>query len=174
MSDVALVEAQLGRTPRTSWRVARRCPYDRPAVIANAPRSLDETPFPTLFWLTCPHLVRELGSIESSGGVTAWAELVEGDAHLRFEVLAADQQYRAARQMEGLGDDPCGDVGVAGQKDPCATKCLHAHAAAYLAGIPDPAGAEALRDVALQCDSDECAQLLLRCGSGSEGEGVDG
>jgi hypothetical protein len=174
MSDVALVEAQLGRAPKVDWRIAKRCSHDRPVVIVNAPRSRDGSPFPTLFWLTCPHLVREMSAAESDRGTIAWAERVVADDHLRFEVLAADQQYRAAREMEGLGDDPCGDVGIAGQKDPCATKCLHAHAATYLAGIPDPAGREALADIALECDTDECADLLLRYESGVDGEGADG
>jgi hypothetical protein len=160
-----MVAAQLGREPKARFRVASRCSYGHPTVIANAPRCEDGTPFPTLYWLTCPHLVEAVSACESAGAAERWMERIRSDAHLRFEVLASDQQYRAAREMEGRGDDPCAGVGIAGQDDPCATKCLHAHVATYLAGIPDPLGRRTLDSVRLECESDRCCVLLAQCQS---------
>jgi hypothetical protein len=40
-----------------------------PQVIACSPLR-DGKPFPTTFWLTCPHLVRLCGVLESEGAVT--------------------------------------------------------------------------------------------------------
>ena len=52
--DVAAVAAQLGREPRGLRAVAHRCPCGLPDVVETAPRLPDGTPFPTLYYLTCP------------------------------------------------------------------------------------------------------------------------
>ncbi|GAB4278145.1 MAG: DUF501 domain-containing protein [Coriobacteriia bacterium] len=165
--DAATVEAQIGRTPAASWRVAARCSKGHPTVIANSPRRDDGSPFPTLYWLTCPHLCEQVSKLESSGATDSWAKRVESDPHLAFELLAADQQYRAAREIEGMGDDPCSDVGIAGQRDPRATKCLHAHVATFLAGIPDPIGRDTVASVEPECRHDLC-KALLECDTGPQ------
>ncbi len=81
----------------------------------------------------------------------------------------ADQQYRALRAAEGEGDDPCTGVGIAGQADACATKCLHAHVSAYLAGVDDPVGAELLA-----CGGRTVTTIAVRASSpqGSRGSSV--
>lgn len=160
--DTRIVAAQLGREPEVEWRVAQRCSHGHPAVIANLPTARDGSPFPTLYWLTCPYLAEEIDSSESNGGLQAWNERVREDAHFRFEILAADQQYRAAREIEGAGEDPCKDVGIAGQADPFAMKCLHARVATALAGIPDPVGRAVLDGASHECTDDTCARLLVR------------
>ena len=53
-SDVAAVAAQLGREPRGLRAVAHRCPCGLPDVVETAPRLPDGSPFPTLYYLTCP------------------------------------------------------------------------------------------------------------------------
>ena len=52
--DAAVVAAQLGRAPRGLRAVAHRCPCGLPDVVETAPRLPDGTPFPTLYYLTCP------------------------------------------------------------------------------------------------------------------------
>ena len=56
MNDREIVERQLGRPPRAFRRAAVRCPFGLPAVTEQAPFDAARTPFPTQFWLTCPHL----------------------------------------------------------------------------------------------------------------------
>ena len=52
--DAAVIAAQLGRLPRGLLAVAHRCPCGLPDVAETAPRLPDGSPFPTLYYLTCP------------------------------------------------------------------------------------------------------------------------
>lgn len=159
-ADAVMVELQLGRAPRGEWRVAVRCRYDFPQVIATAPQLVDGSPFPTLHWLTCPFLVEAIDGLESAGGADEWAERLASDPSFAERMLAADAHYRALRTAEGRGcADLCAGVGVAGQQDPLATKCLHAHLAARLAGIDDPVGESLLETVGDACEDSRCGSL---------------
>jgi hypothetical protein len=134
-------------------------------VIAVAPRLDDGTRFPTTFWLTCPLLVTEAHSLESSGTHLEWARRAQAEPELGAALLASAEAYRAARLAEGSGIDPCPDVGVAGQRDPLQVKCLHARVAAHLAGIPDPIGEAIVRAIgprARTCDGACCAGAAVR------------
>jgi hypothetical protein len=111
-------------------------------VIAVAPRLEDGSRFPTTFWLTCPRLIEAVGALESAGEGAAFAARAATDACFAAALTAADADYRAERLAIGDGDDPCTGVGVAGQRDPLAVKCLHARLAAHLAGVADPIGSE--------------------------------
>jgi len=111
-----------------------------PTAIAVAPRLDGGTPFPTTFWLTCPYLVAAVHDLESAGEHRDWAERATSDPDLAARLQRADVIYREARLSEGGGFDPCASVGVAGQADPLAVKCLHARVAAALAGIADRVG----------------------------------
>lgn len=158
LDDDFIVEAQIGRPPRGTWVVAARCPTGRPAVIQTAPVLDSGEPFPTLYWLTCPWLLRLVSAEESAGGASRWAENVACDPELQARVLMADSEYRARRVLAGGGGDPCRG-GIAGQRGPGATKCLHAHAAAFLAGIADPIGEGVLASIERWCPDDLCAPL---------------
>ena len=65
--DRAVVEAQLGRPPRAIREVVHRCTCGLVDVIETNPRLPDGTPFPTLFYLTCPRASKEIGRLEASG-----------------------------------------------------------------------------------------------------------
>jgi uncharacterized protein len=124
--DRALVERQLGRPPRAFARVSVRCPFGRPAVTEQAPYDAAGEPFPTTFWLTCPHLVAAVSRLEAAGGVERWSRAAAGDAHLRESVERAHDEQRALR--------PELDVGVGGARAGAGSlKCLHAHVAFALA-----------------------------------------
>src|SRR5262249_24861347 len=66
-TDLAAVEAQLDRTPRGVRRIVHLCPCGNPDVVETAPRLPDGTPFPTLFYLTCPKAASAIGTLEASG-----------------------------------------------------------------------------------------------------------
>lgn len=136
--------------------MAARCPAGRPAVIQTAPVLDTGEPFPTLYWLTCPWLLRLVSAEESAGGASRWSEAISCDPELQTRVLAADAEYRARRVLAGAGGDPC-TGGIAGQRGPGATKCLHAHVAAFLAGIADPIGEGVLESIERWCVGDLCA-----------------
>lgn len=158
MDDGRAVARQLGREPRGTWRVAQRCGFGWPTVIVTSPVLEDGAPFPTLYYLTCPHLAGAIAALESAGAAEAWADRLAADPDAAARLRAADEAYRAARAAEGGGIDPTPHVGIAGQRDPLGTKCLHAHVAAFLAGIDDPVGEGVLALVERECADDRCAR----------------
>jgi uncharacterized protein len=159
-ADRAVVTAQLGR--ETAWRMVGcgALLLRVPQVISTPPLVEDGTPFPTLHWLTCPWLTERVNATESAGGVAQWAGRLAADPGLAERVLQADAHYRKDRAAASpSGADPCPDVGIAGQRDPLATKCLHSHVAAALAGIDDPVGVEVLDALGTACPDGRCADL---------------
>lgn len=160
LSATAVVAAQLGRAPRGDWWVETRCRFGFVQVIGTPPVLGDGTPFPTLYWLTCPWLVASVGMAESGGAVGAWTSRLASDASICRRLRRADECYRARRASAGDGADPCASVGIAGQRDLTATKCLHAHVAAALAGIDDPIGIKTLGEFGPACPDGRCASLV--------------
>src|SRR5260370_42504027 len=56
-ADLTAITRQLGRVPRGLLGVAHRCPRGLPDGVQTAPRLPGGTPFPTLYYLTCPRAV---------------------------------------------------------------------------------------------------------------------
>jgi len=154
--DADTVWFQLGRPPREPWRVARRCSYGFPTVIATPSRLATGEPFPTTYYLTCPHLVQAISTLESAGEVERWASRLAAEPALAARMQAADAAYRNARATMSEGGDACAGVGIAGQRDARATKCLHAHVAASLAGIDDPVGHGVMATLEPECPDRRC------------------
>ena len=123
--DLAVVERQLGRAPRAFRRVAVRCPFGLPAVTEQRPFDDDGEPFPTQFWLTCPHLVAQISRLEAGGGRRAL------DARRPRTTpscaRASRRPRRAARAAAGASRRDRGSSRTG------SLKCLHAHAAFALA-----------------------------------------
>ena len=159
-ADVALVAEQLGRPPRKPWRVAARCSFGRPTTIVSPSLLSDGTPFPTYAWLTCPHLVQHVGTLESSGATSRYVERATRERSLESSLFALDARIRVLRAVESGGVDACQDVGVGGQRDPLGVKCLHVHVALALLGEDDVIGTEVLATMARECEDDRCAGLL--------------
>ncbi len=133
-------------------------------VIAVAPRLGTGAPFPTALWLTCPKLAALVSDRESAGATAWWSARLRSDPLSAERAGRADHAYRVFRASLGDEDDPCGDVGVAGQSDPLAVKCLHARVAAALCGIDDPAGKGLLLELEgawgdSACDEVRCTVL---------------
>jgi uncharacterized protein len=159
-TDATLVSEQIGRTPRGPWRVGARCSFDHPTVIVSPSKLADGTPFPTYAWLTCPHLVEQVGAAESAGDVSAFAARVAAEPALREALIALDRRVRDLRTAESGGEDTCPGVGIGGQRDPLGVKCLHVHVALALLGEADPIGTELLGfAMSRECDDDRCAGL---------------
>lgn len=138
MDDRAVVERQLGRPTRAFRRVVRRCPFGLPAVTEQAPYDAAGEPFPTTYYLTCPHVVAAVSRLEAAGGVERWSELASRDERLAESLArATEEQRRIRRELAGgeTGTDGGAslDVGIGGSRNPPQLKCLHAHAAFALA-----------------------------------------
>jgi hypothetical protein len=135
MTDEAAVERQLGRPPRAVRRVAHRCPCGLPDVVETAPRLSDGTPFPTLYYLTCPRAVAAVSRLEAAGAMREMQQRLASDAVLRRAYLAANRDYLARRdeaaRAAGVEPLPPGTQSAGGMPD--RVKCLHALAAHELA-----------------------------------------
>lgn len=138
--DNATVRAQLGRRPRGLRGAAHRCPCGLPDVVETAPRLPDGTPFPTLYYLTCPRACSAVGRLEAAGVMADMNRRLSEDPELRTAHEAAHRDYLARRDAI----DPLhGEPGVGGM--PARVKCLHTLVAHELA-VPgsNPLGREAL------------------------------
>lgn len=139
--DVDAVRAQIGRRPRGLRGVAHRCPCGRPDVVETAPRLEDGTPFPTLYYATCPRLTSRIGTLEADGLMREQTERLGTDPAFADAYARAHVGYLAARDaIEPLGTD----VSAGGMPD--RVKCLHVHVAHTLAcgDGANPAGDDAL------------------------------
>lgn len=139
MDDTAVIAAQLGREPRAFLRVASRCPFGFPAVTEQNPYDKNGKPFPTGFYLTCPHLVSSVARLEAAGGVERWSEAVRNSHRLAWSLRRANRKQRRRRKhlarslrpfIDG-GASLASGIGGAGNRD--RLKCLHAHVAFALA-----------------------------------------
>jgi uncharacterized protein len=145
--DEAVVAAQLGRAPRSLRAVAHRCPCGLPDVVETAPRLAGGTPFPTLYYLTCPRAVAAVSRLEATGFMRELAGRLAHDSALRAAYLAAHRDYLARREAAaaaaGVTPLPAGTQSAGGM--PTRVKCLHALVAHELA-VPgaNPVGRLAL------------------------------
>ena len=139
--DRTAVGLQLGRTPRAMRSVAHRCDCGLPDVVETAPRLPDGSPFPTLYYLTCPRAASAIGTLESSGLMREMTARLADDPDLaaRYEAAAAD--YVARRDAHEVLEGVPAQGGM-----PVRVKCLHvlvAHSLAVGEGV-NPFGDEAL------------------------------
>ena len=142
-ADRDAVAAQLGRPPRAIRAVAHRCPCGNPDVIETSPRLPDGTPFPTLYYLTCPRAAAAIGTLESSGLMREMTDRLRTDPDLAARYQAAHEAYLARREQIGHVEEIDG-ISAGGM--PNRVKCLHVlvgHSLAAGRGV-NPLGDEAL------------------------------
>jgi hypothetical protein len=146
--DLAVIAAQLGRRPRGVLAIAHRCPCGLPDVVETAPRLPDGTPFPTLFYLTCPRAAAAMSRLEAAGVMRQMNAQLRSDTGLAARYAGAHEDYlsrrAAAAARAGVEPLPPGTQSAGGMPD--RVKCLHALAAHALA-VPgvNPLGEEAVQ-----------------------------
>jgi exopolyphosphatase/guanosine-5'-triphosphate,3'-diphosphate pyrophosphatase len=158
-----VVERQLGRPPRGLASVAALCPHGCPAVVETTPYLEDGTPFPTLFYLTCPSAVARVSTVEEEGGVEQFRAWVRADTGVEGAFRRLTSLYKARRRelyesrrgsaQDGVGEgaepgaggfdpEPDGlprdglrvlEAGIGGPVEPKRASCLHAYSGAVLA-----------------------------------------
>ncbi|PSK98342.1 hypothetical protein CLV63_10513 [Murinocardiopsis flavida] len=146
-ADAVAVERQLGRPPRGVRGVAHRCPCGNPDVVRTAPRLPDGTPFPTLYYLTCPRAASAIGTLEADGVMRTMQARLAEDPELRAVYERAHASYRAERDDLARADgvDPLPATTQTAGGMPERVKCLHALVAHELAAPGgNPFGREAL------------------------------
>jgi len=139
MDDAAVVAAQIGRPLRSPADVVVRCHLDLPIVTRVPPLLDDGTPFPTLYWLSCPLASRRIGRVESAGGVQAMERRSQAVAEFGEALDAAHARYGSERDaLVPAGTEPRPSGGVGGART--GVKCLHAHYADHAVGNQNPVG----------------------------------
>ncbi len=153
LSDRAVIAAQIGRRPRGLIGIPARCSYGYPQVVRVFP-IVDGRPFPTLFWLTCPHLVKEVDRLEADGWIGRLERRIAEDERLGAGIERAHERYveersaalpdeeRRTIESRGLASGLLGGIG--GIADRRRLKCLHLHVAHALAG-ENPVGGIVLK-----------------------------
>ena len=161
--DAEMLKRQLGRTPRGVVGVVVRaggCNSNiigqgegEPVVILNYPlqhcQSCEErlVPFPTLYWLTCPRLSRELADMERNGAIEAFQNEIVCNSDLEHAIAKDHRDYIEKRW--NLLTKPDRDLvsssptlletlrtrGIGGISNFMMVKCLHLHYAHHLAMI---------------------------------------
>ncbi len=134
-----VVALQIGRPPRSDSTVESRCHLGLPVVVKTPPILEDGTPFPTLYWLTCPLAVKRISRVEAAGGVKRMDARSAHDEDFARRLEAAHHRYAARRDSDLLPTarhKPSG--GVAGSRK--GVKCLHAHYADHRTGNDNPVG----------------------------------
>jgi uncharacterized protein len=169
VDERAIVARQLGRSPRAFGRVVVRCPFGLPAVTEQTPYDVHGEPFPTTYYVTCPHLVASIARLEASGGVERWSEAASADAALGKSLARASEEQRRIRR--GLAGDDRGsdegaslELGIGGSRRPQHLKCLHAHVAFALAHPRYELGERILADVEQPWPADRCCSDGFREG----------
>lgn len=132
-ADLEAIAAQLGRPPRGTRCVAHRCPCGRPDVVQTNPRLPDGTPFPTLYYLTCPRATVAVSTLESAGAMRQMNARLAGDPELAARYAAAHEAYLAQREaIESVPEL----AGISAGGMPTRVKCLHVHLGQALASGP--------------------------------------
>jgi hypothetical protein len=143
-ADLAVIENQLGRTPRDVHAISYRCPCGKPAVVETPPRLSNGEPFPTFYYATCPRLTAAISTLETTGMMGEMNERLETDLVLAGEYAAAHDDYIAARSVLQMDVPEVENVSAGGM--PNRVKCLHsliAHSLSAGRGV-NPLGDEAL------------------------------
>ena len=121
--------------------VAHRCDCGLPDVVETKPRLADGSPFPTLYYLTCPRLASAIGTLEADGLMRQMTDRLGTDPELAARYQAAADDYVARRDCHEVLEGVPAQGGM-----PVRVKCLHvlvAHSLAVGPGV-NPFGDEAL------------------------------
>jgi hypothetical protein len=142
-ADLAAVARQLGREPRGVRAVAHRCSCGDPDVVETEPRLPDGTPFPTMYYLTCPRAAGLIGTLEAGGTMREMQDRLATDPELAAAYRGAHEDYVARREAIAHVEEI---AGITAGGMPSRVKCLHVlvgHALAAGPGV-NPFGDEAL------------------------------
>jgi hypothetical protein len=116
-------------------------------VVETAPRLPDGTPFPTLYYLTCPRATAAVSRLEAAGMMREMTQRIAAEPGLQQTHRAAHERYVARRdeaaRAAGVEPLPPGAPSAGGMPD--RVKCLHA-LVAYELAVPgaSPLGHEAV------------------------------
>lgn len=175
---LGVITEQLGREPRGVLGVQTFCEYGFPQVIVNRPVSASELEieiFPTLYWLTCPYLRKEIAWLEGEGLIAQFEQRILEEPEFAALVEKNHQDYAKRRlslvpkkvQERLKVEYPdrfqvLATSGVGGSRSLQGVKCLHTHAADFLAQGENVMGAETIKRLnkPLSCSNGQCKEFV--------------
>lgn len=121
--------------------IAHLCSCGLPDVVETCPRLEDGTPFPTLYYLTCPRAASAIGRLEASGLMRDMSERLAVEPELAEGHRLAHEEYLRRRDVLDVLPKRVSAGGM-----PNRVKCLHVLVGYALAAGPGviPLGDEAL------------------------------
>ncbi len=128
-NEKQVVEVQLKRNLRSDIEVVAKCHFDLPVVV-DVPKNLDDgTPFPTMFWLTCPMYIKKVSTLESHGMVKELDSQLNSNNKLRKLWSKRQKNYEKERnkKYKNIKNIISPSGGVGGTLN--SIKCLHSHLA---------------------------------------------
>lgn len=145
-SDWDQVRELIGRSPFGLYKVVKYHPVKKHPMVIQVIPWVKGAPFPTLYWLTCPILKKEISHIEKDAWVGKLEKEYFAPGSENLEALRKNHEsYRDQRiklfEDVGLNWDsvptPMMDIikttGIGGIHDFDHIKCLHLHYAHHLA-----------------------------------------
>ena len=157
---LSIIKEQIGREPRGVLEVKTTCRWGFHQVIVNRPVSAIATDleiFPKMYRLTCPYMCREISAQESEGLIAHFEARLAGVPQFAAAMAATHVSYARERLALVHRDvrrrlkeeyperyQVLATSGVGGFRSPLGVKCLHTHAAYFLARGENAIGAETL------------------------------
>ena len=141
------VEIQLDRKIRSRIDIVAKCHFDLPIVV-DVPKNLDDgTPFPTMYWLTCPMYVKKVSTLESNGMVKNLDKQLVDNKKLNKLWRKRQKSYENERnkKYKSLPNIISPNGGVGGTTK--SIKCLHSHLADELVSGENVIGKVVLESV---------------------------
>lgn len=143
-STIAIVEQQLGRSPRGLKAVAASCANGVPLVLKMHPL-VDNKPFPTLYWLSSKDLHKAISQIEMIGTVKQLEQRLQDDPDWMAAYQENQREYVATRWANCSSEETAlltrlgyaglmDTYGIGGLRDWQQIRCLHMHYAHHLCG----------------------------------------
>ena len=138
--DLSILKDQLGHLPDGALRVVSRNQTNNPSVILVDPL-INKKPFPTIFWLTCPILKKQISHLEKDGLIKHLEKnksLIKQTykSHLRYQALRIQLLNKRHPDWKNLSPskiDILKNTGIGGIKNFSYIKCFHLHYAHFLA-----------------------------------------
>ena len=166
--DQIILPEQMGKrqVPSNYYRCKSRCKYGFSQVIESFPLKKAE-PFPTTYYLVCPHLRYHLSKLEEAGAISVLDQLKQTAQYQEVDSYYAkernDRLNHSLVNYEEIKErfSEALNLGIGGIKHQKGIKCLHLHVATYLSGLDDPVGTQAIRlleenGTKISCDEMDC------------------
>lgn len=141
--DLKKIEHCLGRKPRGAkeillWNQSLGLPK-----VIRVSSFVDEKPFPTIYWLTCPVLKKRIDSLEASGLIKDLEQELKSDPELLESHRLDNLEYIKRRKQAIIQDklsntipktmlDSLERKGIGGIDDFSRVRCLHMNYAFHL------------------------------------------